>query len=181
MTAYVSFLRGINVGGKNRIKMAELRECLGSLGFNDVATYIASGNVLFDAPPTPDAELAASISGAIERGFDLQIPVVVRTADELCGVRNNNPLSDEAGADPKKLHVYFLDAAPQQALVDEVLAGYEGPETALLHGRELYVYFPEGAGRSKFPFAKLERRIGGIATGRNWNTVVKIGEMLVGR
>jgi uncharacterized protein (DUF1697 family) len=163
-------LRGINVGGKARLPMAELRAALGELGYEDVQTYIQSGNIALDGPKTPDAKLAATVEAAIKARFGLGVPVVVRTHDELQAIVAANPFAEHLD-EPAKVGVGFAPAKlsttvrPVQGSVDEFV----------IRGREVYVYCPHGFGRSKLP--NFEARSGPPVTVRNWNTVLKLLSM----
>jgi len=158
---YFAFLRGINVTGRNMIRMADLKElCTSSLGFADVQTLLQSGNVVFSAKRKPSE---AAIAEAIRASFGLSIKVMVRNEPELRAVVENNPFTPIRN--PGHLLVVFLDreAAPG--------AVWPGPEKIHVAGREVYVDYVNGVGQSKL---NLERLLGRAGTGRNWNTVTKL-------
>jgi uncharacterized protein (DUF1697 family) len=179
VTAWVLLLRGINVGGNNRLPMRDLAALLEGLGLHDVRTYIASGNVVFaaDAPVDPRA-LAASITEAIRNVHGFAPRAMLLEASAVRAVVAHNPFP-EAAPEPKTLHVLFLEAAP--ATPD--LAGLEavrGPrERFALDGAVLYLHVPEGLGRSELAL-RAERLLGVAATARNWNTVLALAGLGAG-
>ncbi len=153
MASHVALLRGINVGGRNKVPMAELREVVASLGHAGVATYIQSGNVLFSTEETDNAKLAAALESAIEDRFGLWSSVVVLSRDELAEVLAANPYPDEP--DPRLVHVVFLNADPPPDLSDRITAvvgaaaAKGSRDTVQASGRALYVHTPDGFGRSE--------------------------------
>lgn len=179
MTRYLVLLRGINVGGHNKLPMADLRASLAGAGFEDVSTYIQSGNVALTAPSCDGEQL----NGIINADFGLDLSVVVRTAQQLESAIANNPFP-EAEAEPKRLLVYFCSAElPKQALADfdhdrylpdRVAAGTEPG------GGELYVSYEVGLSKSKLDNTVLDRAVGASTTARNWNTVLKLRELAAG-
>lgn len=175
MTSFVALLRGINVGGKNILPMKSFRELLTTLGCNDVATYIQSGNAVFEHSGN-SAELAELISTAIETGFGFRPSVMVLTAGEFDAVARANPFTAEA-SEPKFLHVWFVrepTTGANTTRMDEIVSG---GEKFLLTDSAVYLYAPNGIGRSKLA-GGMEKCLGVQATARNWRTVSKIGEML---
>lgn len=170
-----ALLRAINVGGANRIRMADLRALLEGLGHTDVETYLQSGNAAF-TPADPAARESAvrrQLEQAITDELGLQVDVMVRTHAELAAVLARHPFEDRTD-DPKQLHVSFLPEVPEPDRVAalEPPAG-EGIELAV-HGRELYLYTPQGLGRTKLTSAVLDRRLGVRGTARNWRTVTEL-------
>lgn len=161
MASFVAFLRGINVGGKNLIPMATLKASCESAGLTDVRTYLQSGNVLFTTTRKDPARL-------IEKALERDVKVIVRTIDELRAVIAKNPFGDEAKTDPGRLVVIFLEREPSAKLE------WPGPEVIKPAGRELYIYYPDGQGRSKLTNAYIEKKLGMRGTARNWNTVTKL-------
>ena len=153
MATHVALLRGINVGGRNKVPMADLREVVTSLGHTGVTTYIQSGNVLFTAAGTSTSELAASLESAIGAAFGIWASVVVLTREELAKVLSDNPYSDEAN--PKLVHVVFLSSAPSQDLLDRITAAESaaaakgGRDTFTAIGPALFVHTPDGFGTSE--------------------------------
>lgn len=171
---YIALLRGINVGGHNKLPMAELRTFLSAAGFTDVQTYIQSGNVVFSAEQMPD-ELAELIAGEIERAFGFRPQVMVLTAEALQAALAANPYP-QAADDPKTLHLYFLKQPATEADVTGMEALKADSEAFTLTDQALYLYAPYGIGRSKLA-EKAERLLGVPATARNLRTVMKLAEM----
>jgi uncharacterized protein (DUF1697 family) len=176
MAAMICLLRGVNVGGHNQIKMDALRTLCESLKLCNPQTYIQSGNVVFQTKETDAAKLAAKIEAAIEKKHGFRPDVVLRSAAEMREVIARNPFSKRKEVEPNKLAVMFLAHEPERVIQDAVRK--INPEVEELHllGRELYIYFPDGMGRSKLP-AVLARALKSSGTARNWNTVVKLLEM----
>ncbi|MFF9086491.1 DUF1697 domain-containing protein [Streptomyces sp. NPDC014991] len=177
MTKHVALLRGINVGGRTQIAMADLRALFTALGCEAVQTYLRSGNVVFRAPAgqTP-AELAARIGKRIADDLGVSVTVLLRTAESLARTVARNPYLGQED-DPAKLHVTFLAQEPtaEQAARLEVPAG----ETAVftLAGDEIHLHVPDGYGRTRLDNAFIERRLGIPATTRNWRTVTALHEL----
>ena len=176
---WVAMLRGINVGGANRLPMADLRVTMQALGFENVATHIQSGNVVFDtsAPDTSgEMALAVGIREAMAERHGVDVPVVLRSADELLRTVTAHPAA-KSGIDPKLLHVLFLDREPSD--IGEAIdpQRYE-PDHWTITGREVYVTYPNGSARSKLTIDVFERALGVAATARNLNTVRKLAAML---
>lgn len=172
MSAKVVFLRGINIGSRNRVPMAELRDVLTDAGFHNVRTYVQSGNVVLSNTASP-AQVARRCEEAIAAHFGLDIAVVVRTLDELAQVVRRNPLRDVA-TDPKRYQVSFLDAEPDPALVDKLEAAAAATERFEVIGREIYAWHPAGVARSKLWALLAGKGLGVTATARNWTTVTKV-------
>ena len=168
MTVYICLLRGINVGGK-RMKMADVRDMFKSIGYPDVQTLLASGNVIFEADATPDT-LVPEIEAAIIEKFGFESKIIIRTADQLEKIITDNPFSvDEL--EPKFLHVNFMRSTPSQETIDTFQQDHSTSEIVHVIGQEAYIYYTDGAGRSKF---NLEKSLNVIGTARNWNTVLKL-------
>ncbi|GAA3829785.1 DUF1697 domain-containing protein [Streptomyces phyllanthi] len=181
MTTYAALLRGINVGGSKKVPMADLRTLLQGLGHTGVATYLQSGNAVFTTGGGDEDVLAADISRAVEKRFGFGVDVIVRDHAYLRAVRDACPFP-AADLEPKQLHVtYFstrVDADRFASLDQQAFL----PEEFRLGDRALYLYAPEGLGRSKLAEALAKPRLlkGLIATTRNWNTVVKLEELTRG-
>jgi uncharacterized protein (DUF1697 family) len=176
LTRLVALLRGINVGGHRRIPMPDLRELLGSLGYEEVQTYVQSGNIVLRTELSPD-QLGPALEGALaERfGFD-DIPVIVRTHDELERIVALNPLGAIA-TEPKRHQVSFLSAAPAPEVVARLAEADVAPEALVIDGREIYTWHPDGIQRSKVASLLAEKRLGVISTARNWTTVCTLLRM----
>lgn len=174
---YVALLRGLNVGAHNRIGMKDLIAVFQAAGCTGVETYIQSGNVLFEASDALVRKLAGLVAAALEKDFDLRSPVVLRDAKELAAVVKNNPFL-KRGEDLSTLHVGFLAAAPKPALVKALDPARSPPDEFQVRGRELYLHFPKGLGRSKLTNAWFDAQLQGLSTMRNWNTVLELAARL---
>jgi uncharacterized protein (DUF1697 family) len=177
---YVALLRGVNLGARNKVPMAELRRRLTALGFLDVTTYIQSGNVVLWAAGTTEAKVGAAIERAVKQGFGVTAAVLVRTRAELSATASKNPLL-RRGVDPKSLHVTFLASKPTAARVRALHDQAFSPDEHVVRGREVYLRCPNGYGRSKLGNAFLEQALGTTATTRNWTTVGTLLELASGR
>lgn len=184
MPSHVALLRGINVGGRNKVPMAQLRELVAGLGHADVATYIQSGNVVFSTAETDTAALATAFEEAIAAAFGVPARVVVLSREELARVARDNPYSDEP--DPRAVHAVFLSAEPGSEVAAGVADARRRAEqkqpgtrdTAEVIGRAIFLHTPDGFGRSE-----LAAQIAGgsrwkagdlVGTARNWATVTKL-------
>ena len=176
MPVYIAMLRGINVGGHKKVLMADLRKSCEALGFEQVQTYVQSGNVIFKARGSADA-LSKKMEEMILEDFGFEVSVMSRSAAEMEKIRAANPFLKRAGADLTKLHVTFLSSAPPPGAVKKIEAFAAPPEEFQCKEREIYLYLPNGFGRSKLATAPFERLLGVRATARNWNTVTKLCEM----
>ncbi len=173
MPAVICLLRGVNVGGNNKIKMDALRSICESLTLGNVQTYIQSGNVVFTAPGQDLPTLASRLESAIEKSCGFRPDVVLRTLAEMRAVVAQNPFATRDDMESNKLVVTFFDADAREKLPLLKVAN----EELRLTGRELYIYFPIGQGQSKLSFAPFDRAPKIKWTGRNWNTVTKLVEM----
>jgi uncharacterized protein (DUF1697 family) len=194
MTTFIALLRAVNVGGQNRIPMAELRRQLSAIGLNDVQTYVQSGNIVFPADGDDPEAQAAVVHDVIARDLGHDVNVIGLSAADLALVASGNPLVGE-GVDEKALHVTFLSApvtaAAFRGLVlpaqpdERALLGADGPPSrgaapggeAELAGRVIYLQLPHGYGRTKLNNAYFERALETPATTRNWRTVLALTEM----
>jgi uncharacterized protein (DUF1697 family) len=189
MASHVALLRGINVGGRNKVPMADLREVVTSLGHAGVSTYIQSGNVLFSTAEDDTAKLAAALESAIEDRFGIWSSVVVLSRDELARVLAANPYPDEPN--PRMVHVVFLNGSPPQDLLDRITAAESAAaakgsrDTVQLirpsAGQALFLHTPDGFGTSELAQNVLKilappkkSRPGLAATARNWATATKL-------
>jgi uncharacterized protein (DUF1697 family) len=177
MARYIVLLRGVNVGGNKRIKMAELRDALSAVGLEDPKTVVQSGNVVVDSNADTPA-LGDIVETTIESTFGFHSTVIVRTAEEFRRVIIDHPFTSEEIEDPRFAHVAFCRDGPDRDGFDALQEGHEGPEELKLVGRELYVYYPEGSGRSKLINSVIEKHLGTPTTSRNWNTVQKLAAIL---
>jgi uncharacterized protein (DUF1697 family) len=159
--------------------MAGLRAALASIGLEEVATYIQSGNVVFRHSTGDAAGLSSAMERCIEEGFGVAARVVLRTRAELAEVARRNPFL-ERGADPAQLHVVFLDREPESGAVAQLDPDRSPPDEFELRGREIYLRLPNGMGRTKLSGDYFERRLSVVATARNWKTVLKLVELATG-
>jgi uncharacterized protein (DUF1697 family) len=170
-------LRGVNVGGHNLIKMEALRACYEGLKLRDPQTYVQSGNVIFATKGEDLARLAHRIEEAIEKTFGFRPDVILRTAKEMRDVIKKNPFADRPGIEPGKLVVTFLPADPGEEARQTVRKIKTAPDELRIEGRELYIYFPNGMGKSKLPWKNIDKALKMRGTSRNWNSVLKMSEM----
>jgi len=174
MPVLISMLRGVNVGPHNRIKMDALRTVYESLGFKDPQTYVQSGNVIFRSRERNSPQIAKKIQDAIEKKFKFRPEVIVRTVDELRKAIAASPFADRPDLEPGKILVTFLAGAPAKEVHTAFDRFKDYPEKVHLKGSELYIYFPNGAGRSKLPWSAIEKLLKVTGTARNWNSVTKM-------
>jgi uncharacterized protein (DUF1697 family) len=173
---YVSMLRGINLGGKNRISMPDLRAVYERHGHDHVTTYVQSGNVVSRTSARSASAVERAITSAIAAELGLDITVLVRTPAHLTKVLDANPFV-RAGIDPKVLHVTFLAAAPEHRAVSDLDGAAFAPDEFRVHGTEVYVKCPNGYGRTKINNTWFERKLAVAATTRNWKTVTQLAEL----
>jgi uncharacterized protein (DUF1697 family) len=168
-------LRGINLGSNRRVPMAELRALLTDAGYQDVATYVQSGNIVLSSDEST-ATLESAVAALISEHFGFDVPVLGRSARELAAVLAHDPIPGAAD-DPKRYQVTFLATEPP----DDVIAGLgeraSETERVATHGRELYTWHPDGIARSKLATSLTARALGASATARNWTTVTTLAEM----
>ena len=176
MTRQILLLRGVNIGPRNRVPMAELRAALEEAGFEDVKTYLQSGNVVLSSKAKPE-QTARKVADVIQERFGLEIAVVARTGAQLGRVVARNPLGDVA-TDPKRYQVSFLDGPLPAASKRKLEQARIESERFVVHGREIYAWHPAGVARSKLWAALAAPGLGVTATARNWTTVAKLLELV---
>lgn len=172
MCRQIALLRGINLGTRNRISMAALRQLLGSLGYDQVSTYLQSGNAILTAH-TPPEDTARAIHDALDTRLGLDIDVLVRTPDELSAVCSADPFG-ELATDATRYLVQFLDAEPDAGLLADLDPAAYLPERYTVDGRELYLWLPNGVHSARLPAAL--GRLGIAGTARSWRTVVALAQ-----
>jgi uncharacterized protein (DUF1697 family) len=172
---YVAFLRGINVGGKNKIKMETLRKVFGALGFGNVKTYINSGNVIFETGETAGKELAAKIERAIEKEFALKIKVIVRKMLQIENIVANNPFAGQF-ENEKDLHVFFLEEELPEDKCKLLLSNNNENEQFAIRNSEIFCHLRVGVLDSLMGKDYIGKKLKVSATARNWRTVNKILE-----
>ncbi|MGH9709725.1 MAG: DUF1697 domain-containing protein, partial [Candidatus Acidiferrales bacterium] len=170
-------LRGVNVGGHNMIKMEELWKVYESLKLRDCQTYVQSGTVVFRTEERDIGALRERIEKKIESRFGFRPDVIVRTSAEMRDVIARNPFAKRRGIEPGKLLVTFLTSEPSKEGRAKVLAMKFEPEELRISGREVYIYFPIGMGKTKLSWMAIAKALGTTGTGRNWDSVTKLLEM----
>ncbi|MEO8972021.1 MAG: DUF1697 domain-containing protein [Ktedonobacteraceae bacterium] len=178
MTRFVSLFRGINVGGQRSVRMDELKAMYESLGFEDVATYIQSGNVVFTGDDADVAQLARRIEHGFTQKFGFSTTVIVRTAAELQDIVAHNPFQDQPLKELKWVIVLFLATRPDSTALEDLQKSYDGPEEFYLIGQELFIYYPNGIGRSRLTVPLIDKKLKTTGTGRNWNTILQLQKMM---
>lgn len=176
MTAYAALLRGINLGNHNKVPMTELRRLFDELGHTGVRSHLQSGNVVFGAASDDVPGLAAAIEERLARELGVTATVLLRTAGELDRIVGGNPFLTSED-DHTRLHVTFLADTPAPERVSALATPAGSVDELRTAGREVYLYCPNGYGRTKLNNAFLERRLGAPATTRNWRTVVRLREL----
>jgi uncharacterized protein (DUF1697 family) len=170
---WAAMLRGINLG-KRQLKSAELKAVVEGMGFTEVKTILASGNVVFEAGDAKPEVLEQELHAALEKATGLKSEVFVRNRAQLAALVAANPLPEEAKERPSFLVVSFHRDAVDEAAIDRLAASYDGPERMVVVGRELFTDFPDGQGRSNLIPALQKAKLSQANTGRNWNTVQKL-------
>jgi uncharacterized protein (DUF1697 family) len=177
MPIYIAMLRGINVGGHNRIKMDQLRTSLEALGFEQVKTYIQSGNVVLKSATISPAALSRKIEKQIVGQFGFAVSVISRTAAEINKTIANNPFLNDSSVNSEKLHVAFLSEAPAPLGLKKLTELTLAPDQSRCLGKEVYFYFPNGVSGSSLWKHPLDRVLSVEATTRNWKTVYTLHQM----
>lgn len=175
-SVHVALLRGINVGGKNRLAMRELSEVFTSIGCTSVESYIQSGNVIFRTTQRLAAEVPKRVAERLAEHFGLRVPVVTRTASQLRAAVKANPFV-KAGVDLATLHVAFLGDRPSREQVASLEPQRSPPDEFVVYGREVYLRFPNGSARTRLTNSHLDAKLATVSTVRNWRTVLKLLEL----
>ena len=171
MTPYVGLLQGINIGKHKRVAMSDLKTVVENLGHTDVRTHLNSGNVVFAAAERSNDDLAREIEAAITSQLGIDVPVVVRSGDEMRRIVENNPFP-AAAADPTTLHVTFLGAVHDPATVASLAEREKGDDDYRVVGADVYLHYPNRITGAVFTLHGLN-----VATSRNWRTVTRLVEM----
>jgi uncharacterized protein (DUF1697 family) len=177
MAVVIALLRAVNLGSFQKIKMDQLRTVCESLEFRNAQTYLQSGNVVFQSRERSLPKLARALEDEIERRHGFRPDVIPRTASELRNVVARNPFANRSGIEFGKFVVTFLAAEPAHEAQERIRNVEVDAEELYLDGRELYIYFPNGIGRSRVSPAVLDRALRTPGTGRNWNTVLNLLDM----
>ncbi len=176
MVTYVALLRAVNVAGHRPVAMADLVAVLSAIGMDEPQSVLQSGNLIFRT----SARSTLAMEGLLEREsakrLALKTDIIVRTADELAGVVASNPYRTEATSDPSHLLVLFCKTAPVARDVAELRASITGREVVKAKGKQLFIVYRDGIGRSRLTNAAIERKVKCSGTGRNWNTVLRLCE-----
>lgn len=174
---HVALLRGVNLAGRRAVAMADLRAMAESLGFTEVRTLLNSGNLVFRGAGQSGAQLEELFEAASEKHLGFRTDFHVRSATELSTMIKHNPFPAEAQNDPGRLIVFFVKKTlPSKAFVT-LQAAVKNSERVLGKGRHAFIYYPDGQGRSRLTLSMIDKAIG-VGTGRNWNTVMKLAELM---
>ena len=171
MTIFITMLRGINVSGQKKIKMEELRKLYESLEFQDIRSYIQSGNIIFKTHTSDRLKIISSLRESIFNHFGFDVSIILRTSKELERIVSNNPFHDK---DTKRILVSFLAEENKNYNIDELLQVKAKGEEFKIKGKEIYLFLPYGSGKTKLTNNFFERKLGVQITTRNWKTVNKI-------
>jgi uncharacterized protein (DUF1697 family) len=177
---YAALLRAVNVAGYQKVSMAALRTCCEGAGFTDVRTLLQSGNVVFESPAKKSEALESLLEKAVTRQFGFTTEFFVRTGKDLARILAENPFPKMAKEDPGHLLVLFLKDAVRAATVADLQKAIRDREQVRGEGREVYIAYPDGVGRSRLTMPMIEKKLGTRGTGRNWNTVGKLAAMTEG-
>lgn len=176
MKTYIVLLRGINVSGQKKIKMADLKKFLEDIGFKNVRTYIQSGNIIFEYKKTSQTDLANKIKNEIQKQYSFEVPTLVLTSDCIKNILDNSPWGKDKNTD----QMYFTLLGKQTLSENIIKIKKENylPDKFLIDGKVIYLYLPNGYGKTKLNNNFFEKRLKVQATTRNWNTLKKILEIV---
>jgi uncharacterized protein (DUF1697 family) len=177
LPTFVALMRGINVSGQKIIKMERLRETFEEMGFSRVRTYLQSGNVVFDSSKRSTQSFSKKIEEKIRDDFGFSVPLVLRTSGEMKQIAAENPFLKEAGIDQSKLHVTFLSEIPAKTALGKIGSLDASHDQFQAKGREIYLYCPNGYGRTKLSNNAIEKLLRVHTTTRNWKSVNALAEM----
>lgn len=177
MITHLALLRGINVSGHNMIKMEALKTVLEAAGFQNVQTYIQSGNVFVDTDETNAAAVGFKIKQELFKNFGHEVPVVVIAKSDLDACLNNNPFLKEKEVDTKKLYVAFISTTLKDTSINDLKISQFKPDEARIDGNKIFIKYAVGAGKTRFDQKYIEKKLNVVATIRNWNTVLSLKEM----
>jgi uncharacterized protein (DUF1697 family) len=179
-TTFIALLRGVNVGGANRLTMAALQSAFADAGGGQVETLLQSGNVVFEAPANAGEPIAARVRASLARLHGIEAPIVLRDGEGWLKLVAGNPFV-AAGANPDMLHAACLSAAPSAERIARLEPNRSPPDAFVVIGAEVYLNLPNGVARSKLSNAWLDARLGVVSTMRNWRTVMKLAAMVEAR
>jgi len=175
MTKHISILRGINVGGKRKILMADLKELYAKLGYKNIVSYIQSGNVIFDAKEKDQSKIEEKIYKAIKKVYDFEVPVVVRSAEEIEQIISNNPFTKKS--EDESLHLTFLKEIPSEEHLEKIATYNYPPDKYKIEGKDVFIFCVGKYHKSKLTNNFFEKKLKVGATTRNWKTVNKLLEL----
>jgi uncharacterized protein (DUF1697 family) len=178
MATHIALLRAVNLPGHNKVGMADLRKLLADLGFENVQSILQSGNLIFESTGKTPAQLEGLLESEAKKRLGLETPFFVRSAKDWKAVVAGNPFPEEAERDPGHLIVVFLKKEASAKDVAVLQAAIKGREVVRAKGRHAYIVYPDGVGRSKLTNVMIEKKLGSSGTGRNWNTVLKLGDLV---
>jgi uncharacterized protein (DUF1697 family) len=174
MATFIALVRGINVGGHKKIAMADLRDLLLRMGFKDTKSLLNSGNLVFRSKTLATGRLELLLEAETKKQLSFETHFFVRTTQEWQSVIAHNPFPREAERDPGHLVVMLLKKAPEPGDLKTLQRAITGNEVIRGEGREAYIIYPDGIGRSRLTNALIESKLGSTGTARNWNTVLKL-------
>ena len=177
MTTHLALLRGINVSGHSMINMEALKTTLEAIGFQNVQTYIQSGNVFVDTEEENAAAVGFKIKQEIFKVFGHEVPVVVIGSADLEACFKNNPFLKEKDIDTKKLYVAFISTTLQSTSMNDLKISQFKPDEASIDGNKIFIKYAVGAGKTRFDQKYIEKKLNVTATIRNWNTVTQLLKM----
>jgi uncharacterized protein (DUF1697 family) len=177
MTTYIALLRAVNVAGRNMVSMGDLRAFLEAIGMREPRTLLQSGNAIFQSTATSSASVERKLETEAAKRLGMKTRFFVRSAKEWSAAIAANPFPAEARNDPGHLLLLCLERAPERANVTALQKAIQGREVVKASGPHLYAVYPDGVGRSKLTNAVIEKHLGTATTGRNWNTVLKLGTL----
>jgi len=177
MTTYIALLRAINLGAHNRIAMADLKKMLVKAGYVDPKTLLVSGNAVFSCDRSSCVQIETALEAASTKHLKVTTDYFVRSAQEWQSIIGANPFPKEAKTDPARLIMMCLREAPTAVQVKALRAAIKGREVVETDGRHAYFIYPDGMGSSKLTIGVIEKSLGTRGTARNWNTVLKLGDL----
>lgn len=178
MGKYVAILRGINVGGRRKLPMSELKALFQELGFSEVKTYIQSGNVIFNAEGTKEAEISKAVENAIFERYAYEVPVICRTAEALQQSINKNPFFEDAVAEIERLHLTFLKESPEKQQLEKLKEQNFYPDEFVVKDKDVFIYCSGRYSDSSLSNSFFESKLKVPATTRNWKTVLTLSELV---
>src|SRR5262245_22777590 len=177
LVTYLALLRGINLGPHKQVDMTALRNLVAALGFEEVQSLLRSGNLVFLGRKQAGSQLELLLQAEVLKRLDLETVFFIRTAEEWKAVIAANPFPKEAKSDPGHLLVTFLKDPPNPKDVKALQAAIVGREVVRAEGKQAYIVYPDGVGRSRLTNTMIEKKLGTSGTARNWNTVTKLGAL----